>query len=76
MTHELTPQDWATYIAIWVAFFGAIFLYWVPGMIACMRKHRDAGAINVLNLFLGWTLIGWVVALVWAFTGNVKEVSK
>ena len=25
-------------------------------------------AIAVLNLFLGWTVMGWVAALVWAYT--------
>lgn len=28
----------------------------------------NAGAIFALNLFLGWTFIGWVIALVWALT--------
>lgn len=31
-------------------------------------KKRNAGAIFVLNLLLGWTVIGWIVALVWALT--------
>jgi hypothetical protein len=30
------------------------------------RKKRDAGAILAMNFFLGWTFVGWVVALVWA----------
>jgi hypothetical protein len=41
-------------------------LYFVPTMIG-FRK-RNAGAIFALNLFLGWTLVGWVVSLVWALT--------
>ena len=43
-------------------------LYFLPGFIACMRGHHNAGAIVILNLFLGWTLIGWVIGLVWAAT--------
>ena len=31
-------------------------------------KKRNAGAIFALNLLLGWTLVGWVVSLVWALT--------
>lgn len=42
------------------------FLYFVPWFIAVFRKHRNAGSILVIDLFLGWTLIGWVVALAWA----------
>jgi hypothetical protein len=47
-----------------------IFLYFLP-TVAGVRK-RNAGAIFVLNLFLGWTVIGWVVALVWASTVDKK----
>jgi hypothetical protein len=42
--------------------------YFLPSVIAAIRGHHNAVAIIVLNLLLGWTLIGWVVALVWAFT--------
>jgi hypothetical protein len=27
----------------------------------------------VLNLFLGWTFVGWVVSLAWAFTGDTED---
>jgi len=41
-------------------------LYFFPIFIAGMRRHPYAGAIFVVNLFLGWTLLGWVVSLAWA----------
>ena len=40
--------------------------YFLPFSIAFNRKRANTGAIFALNLFLGWSLIGWVVALVWA----------
>jgi ABC-type sugar transport system permease subunit len=40
--------------------------YFFPFAIAFNRKRANSGAIFALNLFLGWSLIGWVVALVWA----------
>jgi uncharacterized membrane protein YbhN (UPF0104 family) len=40
--------------------------YFLPFTIALARKHVDSTAIFVLNLFLGWTFIGWVIALVWS----------
>ena len=49
-----------------VAFVGSILLYFLPTLIASRREHRNLVAIGALNLFLGWTLIGWVVALVWS----------
>jgi len=41
-------------------------LYFLPTIIGWHK--RNAGGIFVLNLLLGWTLVGWVVALVWALT--------
>lgn len=52
--------------------FGTGFiLYFLPSIIAFVRGKRDAVSILVLNIFLGWTLIGWVVALVWALKNDV-----
>jgi hypothetical protein len=58
------------------AFFFPIFgfgfvLYFLPAIIAFARSKRDAVSILVLNLFLGWTMIGWVIALVWALKQDV-----
>jgi hypothetical protein len=38
-------------------------LYFVPIIVAVIRKVTNQGSVAVINLFLGWTLIGWVVAL-------------
>jgi len=47
--------------------FGFLF-YFLPSIIAAARSKRDLVSIFVLNLLLGWTAIGWVIALVWALT--------
>jgi hypothetical protein len=44
----------------------AVALYFLPTIVAAASSKRKTGAILVLNLFLGWTLLGWVLALVWA----------
>lgn len=41
-------------------------LYFLPTAIASSRDHNNLGPIFLLNLILGWTLVGWVVALVWS----------
>jgi len=43
--------------------------YFAPTAIAVSRSHPHAASIFVLNLFLGWTLIGWVVALAMSVSG-------
>ena len=37
-------------------------------LIAMNRRHQNAMAIFLLNLLLGWTALGWIVALIWSFT--------
>jgi len=44
--------------------FCTILLYFLPAIIG--RDKGDAAGIFLLNLFLGWTVIGWVLALIWA----------
>ena len=39
-------------------------LYFLPSIIG--KHKRDALGIFLVNLFLGWTLVGWVVAFLWA----------
>jgi hypothetical protein len=48
----------------------SILIYFLPALIARRRLHRNATAILVLNWFLGWTFLGWVIALIWAFTND------
>jgi hypothetical protein len=49
--------------------------YCVPLAIALIRKHPQTGAIVAVNLLLGWTFIGWVVAFVWALTNPRKDAA-
>jgi hypothetical protein len=41
-------------------------LYFLPTLIAFLRQHKNKLAIFLLNLLLGWTILGWVVSLVWS----------
>jgi hypothetical protein len=59
MTH-LFPAFFFPFIG-----FGFV-MYFLPSLIAIVRSKRDIAGIVLLNFFLGWTFIGWVVALVWA----------
>jgi len=40
--------------------------YGFPSLVAFARWRDDAPSIFVVNLLLGWTIIGWIVALAWA----------
>ena len=43
-------------------------VYLLPSLVAAARGHHNGAAILVFNLLLGWTLLGWPLALVWACT--------
>jgi hypothetical protein len=52
-------------LMFWAVLIG---LYWVPTIIAAVRHHHDITMIAIINGLLGWTIIGWVVALANAFS--------
>lgn len=43
-----------------------LLIYAIPSMVAVQTNHPYRHAIVALNLLLGWSFIGWVIALVWA----------
>ena len=61
-------------IGHWLIILVALQVYFIPAIVAYSRKHNNSTAILILNLFLGWTFIGWVVALVWSATAVRKDV--
>lgn len=50
-----------------------LFFYFLPAYCAFRRGHHNSGAILLLNFLLGWTFLGWVIALVWSFTRVEKK---
>lgn len=49
-----------------LAFLVIAGFYLLPAVVAAIRKVPNAGSVFVINLFLGWTVIGWVIALAMA----------
>ena len=57
-------------LLLWLGFavvaLAALVVYFLPAVIAMNYRVRRSGAITVMNLLLGWTFIGWALALVWS----------
>jgi len=53
----------------------AAIAYFFPTVIAIHRDHPNRVAICLLNLFFGWTVIGWFGALIWSVLAIDKKVS-
>ena len=61
-------------IALALGFWIAVG-YFLPAAVARLLRHERTRSILMLNLLLGWTVIGWIFAFVWAFV-PVREVES
>jgi hypothetical protein len=65
----------AALIAAIIFFPAAIALYCLPAIVAQRRSHINRTGITILNLALGWTLLGWLGALVWSYSAQPAEAA-
>ncbi|RQH02757.1 superinfection immunity protein [Paraburkholderia dinghuensis] len=56
-----------------VVLVAAVALYFLPALLADRRKRDDLLVIALFNAVLGWTGIGWMLALFWALQPNPPE---
>lgn len=47
--------------------------YFLPWIIALLRGTRSNVGIFFINLLFGWTMIGWVIALIWAIVAERRN---
>ena len=48
-------------------------IYLLPTIVAWNRNHKNMVPVFLLNLLLGWTFLGWVAAIIWAFSANILQ---
>lgn len=51
-------------------FLASVALYFLPTIIGASRHKTNLVGIFLVNFFLGWSIIGWVIALVWAVSAE------
>jgi hypothetical protein len=49
-------------------------LHFVPALVAGLRHARNFTWILMINIFLAWTVVGWVIALIWALRDEPRPV--
>ena len=57
-------------------FAGFVICYIIPFSVAVARAHHATGPILIANVFLGWTIIGWIALFCWALFSPVGETSR
>lgn len=62
-----TGDPGAEYFAFLLLVWSALF-YFIPAFVAWKRRHHQTMAIAALNLFAGWTVIGWIGSFIWSLT--------
>lgn len=60
MASETSP------VTAFILLIAAFVVYFLPTFIAGKRRHPNGTSIFLLDLFLGWTGIGWLAALIWS----------
>lgn len=48
--------------------------YLLPAIVAYLRKHPRPLLILALSILFGWTIIGWLILLVWAYRAKDKAL--
>lgn len=56
-----------------LAILFGIAMYFLPAIVAHHRQHVSFGAILLVNLLLGWSVVGWIVCFAWACSGNTRQ---
>jgi hypothetical protein len=51
----------------------AILLYFLPTILAFSKKKSNKSVIFLVNFFLGWSVIGWIVSLIWALSSDNSQ---
>ena len=70
------PDTWFPFRSAFFGFpFGVLGLavYFLPIIIAAVRRAKSIIGIILLNVLAGWTFIGWIIALVWSLTGTTQR---
>ena len=68
MPFRLGPWE----IALILATIFLLPVYFVPTIVAAIRRANNLIGIIILNILAGWTFLGWVASLVWAIVAEKK----
>lgn len=63
---EAYVQGFAILLVLSPLVVALLCLYLLPYLIACKRRHPNHRPILVINLGLGWSVVGWILCLAWA----------
>jgi len=60
---------------MWLLLPVGLAIYFIPGMVAYWKHHSRPHVVLLFNVLIGWTLIGWVITLVWAVANPERGIN-
>lgn len=60
-SEAVTGMTW-----VFIFWITCVWLYFAPSLIAGHKNHNNFPAIYAINFAFGWTLLGWLIAFIWA----------
>lgn len=60
----------AAYIWLFANPIVSLTLYFLPIIIALIRKHKSTGMIVIIGLLFGWIFLLWLILILWAAFGE------
>jgi hypothetical protein len=76
MMHWLMGTQQGAVIVVFLGVLVLLALYLVPSLLAWTQGAIHLHSIVLCNLLLGWTVLGWVVALVWALMDQSRDADR
>ena len=74
LSGRVPPATHLELAAYGVAITVATGIYLSPCIVAGLRNSRGSIAIMCVNAGLGWTVVGWLLALIWAWKGAAIDI--
>jgi len=71
MFHWIVDSRSGFVVLLMAACIVAMAIYALPALLAWSMGSPQRVAITLVDLLLGWTILGWIAALIWAIlSGN------
>ena len=64
----MSDMSFGTLLLYYALIFAGLLIYMVPTLVAIGRKHSRTKMIALVNIFVGWSVVGWIAAMVWTFS--------
>lgn len=74
--HWLVDTRQGAVIVVFLGVLVLLALYLVPSLLAWTQGAIHLQGIVLCNLLVGWTVLGWVVALVWALMDQPRDADR